>query len=61
MRLAPTALFQKPSSSGAEVLDSLIIENLQMQLAERVSIRFNDDEINRILGSMADNNKHDFR
>ena len=33
-----------------EILDALIIENLQMQLAEKVSIRFNDDEINRILG-----------
>ena len=43
-----------------EVLDSLIIENLQMQLAERVSIRFNDDEINRILESMADNNSMTF-
>ena len=43
-----------------EVLDSLVIENLQMQLAERVSIRFNDDEINRILGSMADNNNMTF-
>ena len=43
-----------------EVLESLIIENLQMQLAERVSIRFNDDEINRILGSMADNNNLSF-
>lgn len=44
----------------AEVLDSLIIENLQMQLAERVSIRFNDDEINRILGTMAENNNLSF-
>lgn len=43
-----------------EVLDSLVIENLQMQLAERVSIRFNDDEINRILESMADNNSMTF-
>lgn len=43
-----------------EVLDTLIIENLQMQLAEKVSIRFNDDEINRILGSMADNNNMTF-
>jgi len=43
-----------------EVLDSLVIENLQMQLAERVSIRFNDDEVNRILGSMADNNNMTF-
>lgn len=44
----------------AEVLDSLVIENLQMQLAERVSIRFNDDEINRILGNMAENNNLSF-
>lgn len=43
-----------------EVLDSLIIENLQMQLAERVSIRFNDDEINRILATMAENNDLSF-
>ncbi|PCI76808.1 MAG: hypothetical protein COB20_09635 [SAR86 cluster bacterium] len=43
-----------------EVLDALIIENLQMQLAEKVSIRFNDDEINRILGSMAENNNLSF-
>ena len=43
-----------------EILDALILENLQMQLAEKVSIRFNDDEINRILGSMADNNSMTF-
>ncbi|GJM13817.1 MAG: chaperone SurA [Pseudohongiella sp.] len=43
-----------------EVLDSLVIESLQMQLAEKVSIRFNDDEINRILGTMADNNNLSF-
>ena len=43
-----------------EILDSLIIESLQMQLAEKVSIRFNDDEINRILGTMAVNNNLTF-
>ena len=43
-----------------EILDSLIIESLQMQLAEKVSIRFNDDEINRILGTMAENNSLTF-
>ena len=37
-----------------------MIENLQMQLAERVSIRFTDDEINRILGTMAENNNLSF-
>lgn len=52
--LPPEEQFRK------EVLDSLIIENIQMQLAERVSIRFNDDEINRILGTMAENNNLSF-
>ena len=42
-----------------EILDSLVLENLQMQLAEKVSIRFND-EINRILGTMAENNNLSF-
>ena len=50
----------EPEQLRTEVLDSLIIENLQMQLAERVSIRFNDDEINRILGTMAENNNLSF-
>jgi peptidyl-prolyl cis-trans isomerase SurA len=50
----------EPEQFRTEVLDSLIIENLQMQLAEKVSIRFNDDEINRILGTMADNNNMSF-
>ena len=42
------------------VLDALVIENLQMQLAERISIRFDDDTINRILGNMAANNNMSF-
>ena len=42
------------------VLDALVIENLQMQLAERISIRFDDDTINRILGNMAENNNMSF-
>lgn len=44
----------------SEVLDALVIEAIQMQLAERVSIRFNDDEINRILVTMADNSNMTF-
>ncbi|MEQ8953858.1 MAG: peptidylprolyl isomerase [Gammaproteobacteria bacterium] len=43
-----------------ELLDVLIIESLQMQLAERVSIRYDDDTINRVLGNMADNNNLSF-
>ena len=50
----------EPEQFRKEVLDSLVLENLQMQLAERVSIRFNDDEINRILGTMAENNNLSF-
>ncbi|MBT6481498.1 MAG: hypothetical protein HOK53_06315, partial [Gammaproteobacteria bacterium] len=50
----------EPEKLRKEVLDALVIENLQMQLAERVSIRFTDDEINRILGTMAENNNLSF-
>ena len=50
----------EPKQFRTEVLDSLILENIQMQLAERVSIRFNDDEINRILITMAENNSLSF-
>ncbi|MSR10938.1 MAG: molecular chaperone SurA [Gammaproteobacteria bacterium] len=44
----------------AEVLEALIVENLQMQFAERVSIRFDDDTINRVLENMARNNDMTF-
>jgi peptidyl-prolyl cis-trans isomerase SurA len=50
----------EPEQLRKEVLDALVIENLQMQLAERVSIRFTDDEINRILATMAENNNLSF-
>lgn len=36
-----------------DVLEALVLENLQMQVAERVNIRFDDDTINRVLGNMA--------
>ena len=39
-----------------EVLDTLIIENLQLQLADRVSIRYDDDTINQVLANMAQGN-----
>jgi peptidyl-prolyl cis-trans isomerase SurA len=44
----------------SEIIEALVIENIQMQLAERVSIRFDDDTINRILGNMANNNNMSF-
>lgn len=49
-----------PEQFRKEVLDSLILEAIQTQLAERVSIRFTDDEINRILVNMAENNNMSF-
>ncbi len=44
----------------SEVLDTLILENIQMQLAERVSIRYDDDTINRVLTNMAQGNNMTF-
>ncbi|MFT4888598.1 MAG: peptidyl-prolyl cis-trans isomerase SurA [Pseudohongiellaceae bacterium] len=44
----------------AEILEMLVVENLQMQFAERVSIRFDDDTINRVLDNMAQNNNMAF-
>ena len=36
-----------------EVLEVLVMENLQMQMANRMSIRFDDDTINGVLSNMA--------
>ena len=36
--------------------EALIMENIQMQFAERASIRYDDDTINRVLGNMAQDN-----
>lgn len=44
----------------AEILEMLVVENLQMQFADRVSIRFDDDTINRVLNNMAQNNNLSF-
>ena len=38
-----------------DVLEALIIESIQLQMAEQVSIRFDDDMINRVLNNMAQN------
>ncbi|MGI9251659.1 MAG: peptidylprolyl isomerase [Pseudohongiellaceae bacterium] len=43
-----------------ELLETLILENLQLQFAERVSIRYDDDTINRVLANMASNNNMSF-
>lgn len=36
-----------------EILDVLVIESIQLQLAERASIRFDDDTLNRVLENLA--------
>ncbi len=54
MPIPPEAQFRE------EILELLIIENLQLQLADRVSIRFDDDTINRVLNNMATNNNMSF-
>lgn len=43
-----------------EILETLIIENIQLQFAERASIRYDDDTINQVLGSMAADNNLSF-
>jgi len=43
-----------------DVLEALVLENLQLQIAERINIRFDDDTINRVLGSMAEGGNMSF-
>lgn len=43
-----------------EVLDTLILENIQMQFAERASIRYDDDTVNQVLANMAQDNNMSF-
>lgn len=43
-----------------EVLEALVLENLQLQMAGRASIRFDDDTLNRVLSSMAQQNNMSF-
>ncbi|MFM1895007.1 MAG: hypothetical protein RLZZ385_81 [Pseudomonadota bacterium] len=49
-----------PAEFRAQVLDAVVLENIQMQLAERVSIRFDDDTLNRVLANMAQQNNMTF-
>lgn len=44
----------------SEVMEALIVENLQLQFAQRASIRFDDDTLNRVLDNMARNNNMTF-
>lgn len=49
-----------PEQLREEVLEALIVESLQLQVAERVSIRYDDDTVNRVLLNMAQNNNLTF-
>jgi peptidyl-prolyl cis-trans isomerase SurA len=44
----------------AQLIESLVVENLQLQLAERVGIRFDDDTLNSILAELANNSNMSF-
>lgn len=50
----------EPEELRTEILEALVLENLQMQFAERVSIRFDDDTLNRVLENMATNSNMSF-
>lgn len=49
-----------PEQLREQVMENLIIENLQLQLAERVGIRFDDDTLNRVMSDMANQNNMTF-
>ena len=44
----------------SDILEALILENIQLQMAERVSIRYDDDTLNRVLMNMAENSNMSF-
>lgn len=43
-----------------QLMENLILENLQLQMAERVGIRFDDDTLNNVLGELARNSGMSF-
>ncbi len=54
----------QPLPSGAELrsqmIETLVVESLQMQLANRMGIRYDDDTINNVMQSIADQNSMSF-
>src|SRR5690606_3104039 len=40
----------------SQVLETLVVENLQMQMAERMGIRYDDDTVNSVMQSLAEQN-----
>ena len=49
-----------PEELREQIMENLIIENLQLQLAERVGIRFDDDTLNRVITDLAEGNNMSF-
>lgn len=45
-----------PAELRNQVMENLIIENLQLQLADRVGIRFDDDTLNQVMADIAAQN-----
>lgn len=43
-----------------QALESLVVENLQMQLAERMGIRYDDDTVNGVMQTLAEQNNMTF-
>jgi len=43
-----------------QLIESLIVENLQLQLANRMGIRYDDDTINSVMGNIAEQNNMSF-
>ncbi len=43
-----------------QIIETLVVENLQTQLAERMGIRYDDDTINEVIGSIAQQNNMTF-
>tara|TARA_R100001143_G_scaffold15093_1_gene17126 strand:- start:1714 stop:3057 length:1344 start_codon:yes stop_codon:yes gene_type:complete len=49
-----------PADLRNQVMENLIVENLQLQMAERVGIRFDDDTLNRVIADIAQSNNMSF-
>src|SRR5690606_23341317 len=49
-----------PEELREQLMEALIVENLQLQLAERIGIRFDDDTLNRVIADLAQDNNMSF-
>lgn len=49
-----------PAELRTQLIESLIVENLQIQLATRMGIRYDDDTINNVMGNIAEQNNMTF-